>query len=308
MKSQMLWSLLVSFLLGCGMIRGAEKPQPDVEAATEKAVAAQKECSQRLRLPVEITNSIGMKLKLIPEGEFLMGSPASERRGGDELQHRVQIAEPFYLGCYEVTQAKYERVMKTNPSRFSPQGERKGDVVGLDTSRFPVENVSWLDAAEFCRRLSKLPEEKAAGRIYRLPTDAEWEYACRAGTTTRFHFGNQLTKRQANIFNCHVRTTTVGTYAPNAFGLYNMHGNVVEWCNGWYKTCLRSSPRGDPQTNSKPEHQHRVVRGGSWMLVAKHCRAAGRRMGEPHIRTPDLGFRVAALSVGEFDATKEREK
>ena len=156
MKSQSVWPLLISFLLVCGMIRGAEKPQPDVKAATEKAVAAQKECGVKLGQPVEITNSIGMKLKLIPAGEFLMGSPESDDFALDweKPQHKVRITKPFYLGVYEVTQAEYEKVMGKNPSWFSKQGEGADEVKGIDTSSFPVERVSWDDAVEFCKELS----------------------------------------------------------------------------------------------------------------------------------------------------------
>lgn len=186
-----------------------------------------------------ITNSIGMKLKLIPSGEFLMGSPESEEaRDSDEgPQHRVRITKPFYLGVYEVTQGEYERVTGDNPSCFSKVGTGKAKVAGQDTSRFPVEEVSWEDAVEFCRKLSDLPSERSARRVYRLPTEAEWEYACRAGTTTPLHFGTQLNGREANCDGNYPygtdtkgtylkRTTTVGSYKANAFGLYDMHGKL----------------------------------------------------------------------------------
>ena len=258
----------------------------------EKAVDAQKECGQRLRLPVEITNSIGMKLKLIPEGVFMMGSLEPDCGRAFTFRHRERIAVPFYLGCYEVTQAEYERVMNTNPSWFSPKGERKGDVAGLDTSRFPVENITWLEAAEFCRRLSKLPEEKAAERIYRLPTEAEWEYACRAGTTTPFYFGTQLTRQQANFHNCHRRPTIVGSYAPNAFGLYDMHGNVIERCNDW-DTLGMSPAGGDAQGTHQATYRFKVGRGGGWKCAAKDCRSAIRLFAKPHVRSG--GFRVVLV-------------
>jgi len=283
------------------------------EVAMEGAVAAQKECSQRSGLPVEITNSIGMKLSLIPPGEFMMGSAKSpqEIRRMFELeilpgeyddehpQHRVQITKPFYLGMYEVTQAEYKQVMKTNPSEFSPKGKAKEKVAGLDTSRFPAENVSWDAALEFCAKLSDLPDEKAAGRIYRMPTEAEWEYACRAGTTTPFNFGTissgLLLERQANCMDNLGRPTTVGSYPPNAFGLYDTHGSVWEWCSdGYFRRYYESSPMSDPQAASTGKK--RVVRGGSWMENAALCRSASRHGCVPHFRWKNLGFRVVAVS------------
>ncbi|MFM7842603.1 MAG: formylglycine-generating enzyme family protein, partial [Planctomycetota bacterium] len=137
----------------------------------------------------EITNSMGMKLVLIPKGKFLMGSPPTEaERGTDEQQHEVTISRDYYLGAYEVTQGQYMKVMGKNPSYF--QGEKVAErhpttgrvVKDVDSSNFPVEQVSWEEAVEFCRRLSALPEEKKSGRVYRLPTEAEWEYGCRAGS------------------------------------------------------------------------------------------------------------------------------
>jgi len=177
--------------------------------------------------------------------------------------------------------------MGTNPSLFSASGKGKDEVSGEDTSRFPVERVSWEDAVEFCRELSLLPEEKTEGRIYRLPSEAEWEYACRAGTTTPFHFGHQLNGNEANCLgNCPYgtetkgpflrRTTTVGSYQPNAFGLYDMHGNVWEWCQDWYgKDYYRNSPVDDPQGPSSGA-SYRVIRGGNWQAVGAGCRPADR--------------------------------
>jgi len=305
MKSQTVWTLLFSLLLVSGMIRAGEKRELDIEAAVEKAVAAQKECSERLGLPVEISNCIGMKLKLIPAGEFLMGSPESEEhRRDNEYQHRVRTTKPFYLGVYEVTQAEYERVMGTNPSSFSKKGDDSDAVKDMHTSRFPVERVNWQNAVEFCGKLSELPEEKAGERIYRLPTEAEWEYACRAGTTTPFHFGSELNGSQANCDGTRPygtstegpqlgRTTTVGSYAANAFGLCDMHGNVWEWCNDWYAgEYYTSSPENDPVGPTKA--WRRVIRGGSW-CCAGVCRSAFRYWYSPGGRFVNLGFRVAAV-------------
>jgi formylglycine-generating enzyme required for sulfatase activity len=149
----------------------------------------------------EITNSIGMKLVLIPKGTFTMGSPENEQVGElsrelDEPQHEVTISQDYYLGVYEVTQAQYKKVMGENPSSFQGANVAERDpqtgrvLKEIDSSNHPVEMVSWQDAVKFCQRLSELPEEKKAGRVYRLPTEAEWEYACRAGSKKAFSFGN----------------------------------------------------------------------------------------------------------------------
>lgn len=243
-----------------------------------------------------ISNSIGMQLALIPAGEFLMGSPKTERdRSRHEgPQHLVQINKAFYMGVCEVTQDEYEPIMGTNPSDF------KGD------GRLPVEMVSWEDAVDFCRKLSTIPAEHQADRAYRLPTEAEWEYACRAGTTTPFHFGNSLSSRQANFGGTHPygdgesgpflkRPTEVGWYAQNAFGLYDMHGNLFEWCADWFsKDYYAGSPTVDPQGPS--DGSSRVLRGGCWFNPGRNCRAASRHSNPPANRSRVHGFRVVCPS------------
>jgi formylglycine-generating enzyme required for sulfatase activity len=244
-----------------------------------------------------VTNSIGMKLVRIPPGKFVMGSPKEEKeRFANEDQHEVEITKAFFMGKYTVTQSEYVRVMDKNPSHFK-------EVARVDTSRFPVESVSWNDAVAFCAELSKLPGEKAAGRKYRLPTDAEWEYACRAGTTTPFHYGAALSSQQANVFGgapygggdvgpTLSRPTTVGSYPPNAFGLHDMHGNVWQWV----KDChVDNPPAGkDPEV---AEGTARVVRGGSWLNPPSSARAAQRHTrSEPQVSGNYLGFRVVATS------------
>ena len=252
--------------------------------------------------PPEITSkSTGMKLRLIPSGTFQMGSPASEAdRSADESpQHTVLITQPFYMGVYEVTQAEYESVMGTNPSWLSKTGGGESRVSGMDTSKFPVETVSWEDAQEFCRKLSAKD-----GQTYRLPTEAEWEYACRAGTTTPFHFGSTLNGDKANVDGDDPygmttkgmflkRTTMVGSYGANAFGLYDMHGNVWEWCEDRHDKSAygkRSGTTSDPKVTSGSEY--RVLRGGSWFLYSQLARSANRDLGTPGNRFRDYGFRV----------------
>ena len=244
--------------------------------------------------PKEITNSIGMKLVLIPKGTFMMGSPIEEEGAeNDEKQHQVTIGKDYYLGVTEVTQGQYEKVMGTNPSYFQKRVIRKSD-----SSMYPVEQVSWEDAVEFCKKLSDLPEEKKAGRVYRLPTEAEWEYACRAGSKAAYSFGaNSKTLGDYAWFgeNSGNQTHPVGEKKANAWGLYDMHGNVWEWCSDWYGVY----PKGSVSDPSGPsEGSIRVDRGGSWAYGAANCRSAYRGWGAPSYRIGNDGFRVALSSSG----------
>jgi formylglycine-generating enzyme required for sulfatase activity len=249
-------------------------------------------------LAKEITNSIGMKLVLIPAGKFLMGSPPDEKdRRDDEEQHEVEITKPFYLGVYEVTQRQYEQVMRTNPSRF-----KKENGGGPD---HPVENVSWQDAQDFCPKLSALEKERAAKRVYRLPTEAEWEYSCRGGAreNTPFHFGKSLSSIQANFDGNYPygdapkgpylqKTSPGGSYQPNGFGLFDMHGNVREWCADWYGPYDKQDKK-DPQGPKTGDR--RVLRGGSWYYYGRDCRAAYRDWLDPADRYGLIGFRVVCV-------------
>jgi len=248
-----------------------------------------------------ITNSLGMPLALIPAGTFLMGSPKRESgrtngaRAGNEEQHEVEITRPFYLGVFAITQDEYRTLMGKNPAYFSPSGTGKDDVAGLDTDRFPVEQVTWNNAVSFCQKLSERAAEKKAGRVYRLPTEAEWEYACRAGAAGRpFHCGAALTGAQANIVLAKVeRPCPVGQYPPNGFGLYDMHGNVWEWCADWFdKNYYKKSPATDP--SGPADGLVRIVRGGSWQNESIQCRTANCGVWNPANRDLDLGFRVVA--------------
>lgn len=254
-----------------------------------------------------------MKLVLIPKGTFQMGSPPGEEGSqDDERQHEVTLTQDYYLGAFEVTQAQYEKVMGNNPSWF--QGDRVAQripakkhpqtgrtiederIIPVDFSNHPVERVSWEDAVEFCKKLSKLPEEKAAGRVYRLPTEAEWEYACRAGSKTAYSFGESAESPGDYAWfgrNSNNQTRPVGEKKPNAWGLYDMHGNVWEWCSDWYDKYPKgavSDPTGPREVSS------RVYRGGSWDFVAADCRSAVRFRVYPSGRGNNGGFRLALSS------------
>ncbi len=275
-------------------LRSDEAHRPTLEARQRELLAV----GVRPAVP-EGVNSIGMRLVLIPPGTFWMGSPEEEegRHSSEGPLHEVTISRPFYLGADTVTQEQYQRVMGSNPSWFQASGKGKNDVVGLDTSNFPVENVSWKDAVAFCRKLSALPEEKKAGRLYRLPTEAEWEYSCRGGASSPFHFGGSLSSAQAN-FSGHEwrqRTLPVHSFGPNSTGLYQMHGNVCEWCSDWYdETYYAVSPHRDPPGPSRGTL--RVIRGGDWGGNGQYCRSAYRGKFVPADRNLGLGFRVALVS------------
>ena len=191
-----------------------------------------------------------------------------------------------------VTHEQYERVMGMNPSH-------------LKEPQLPVNTVSWISVVEFCDKLSALPEEKAAGRTYRLPTETEWEYACRAGSTTLYSFGDNPADLGDHAWfqeNSSVTTHPVGEKRPNAWGLYDMHGNVWEWCADWLGEYTKS-PVDDPVGPSTGTD--RVTRGGSWDVVATGCRAANRDGRQPVVRNLGLGFRVAAVPAKKNEPLKE---
>ena len=251
-----------------------------------------------------VTNSIGMRLVRVPAGSFIMGSPLSEvDRDADELQHSVSFEEPFLMGVFEVTQAEFLEVMQTNanPSYFRLRGVGAKAVKREVTDQLPVEQVSWADADKFCRLLSEREAEKLAGRRYRLPREAEWEYACRAGTSTPFHFGAAFTKTQANAdlsggtaFLGH--TVDVASYLPNGFGLFNMHGNVSEWCDDFYAPDFYAQS-ASVNPVGPPTGEQRVIRGGSWYDIPMMLRSADRQQADPNSRQPFIGFRVVCDEV-----------
>ncbi|MBB75791.1 MAG: hypothetical protein CMJ75_14895 [Planctomycetaceae bacterium] len=276
---------------------GCER-HPTAENATDAAAHAVREVQS-------VTNSVGMELVRIPAGSFQMGTSegATDVRDDETPRRKVTITKPFYLGRYEVTQAEYTKIFPRRKSFFAwPDGGGKDRVPQMETARFPAELVKWVDAVEFCRRLTADPTERTAGRTYRLPTEAEWEYACRAGTESAFHFGDSLSSTDANFIGTEPfgnaapgpflnRTTTVGSYQPNAFGLYDMHGNVWEWCSDWYdRDYYRTGPAVDPP--GPDSGSRKVIRGGDWYSDGRDCRAAFRYAGLPRGTFYATGLRV----------------
>ena len=256
---------------------------------SDQAKALQKGWADHLGTPVQITNSLGMKFNLIPPGDFTMGSPESEPgRYDDETQHLVKITKPFYMSVHEVTQEQYETVMGKNPSFFSALGGGKDRVSGIDTSQFPVEQVSWYEVAEFCRKLSN---EK--GVEYRLPTEAQSEYACRAGTTTAYSFGAGVSQLGEYAWYSGNSSSThpVGELKPNAWGLFDMHGNVFEWCQDWYGPYASLKVVSDP--TGPVLDDFRVLRGGAFNIQPGVVRTANRSFYPPDDRDHNLGFRLA---------------
>ncbi len=317
---------------GCRRPAAVPTAVPDASYASldglaAEAVAArerQKACSARLHLPLEIENRLGMRFRLIPPGEFDMGSPQDEpgRYENEGPVHRVRIRKAFYLGKTEVTQRQWESVMGENPSRFRSAGPDA-----------PVESVSWTKAQEFVRKLCA--QENVPEGTYRLPTEAEWEYACRAGTETALYtgpiaiegernapaldpiawYGGNSGVDYPNAYGVadwtemqdpaeYAGTHPVGRKQPNAWGLYDMIGNVWEWCGdrlAYYPDELVEDPVGES------EGPLRVIRGGSWFSPARRCRSAMRGSGAPDARGLGMGLRLLRVPPGYEPETGEEE-
>ena len=254
------------------------------EKSINEAYTRYKQEVSKKGIPIEIENEIGLKLVLIPSGSFTMGGTVGE---DERPLHRVVISNDFYIGKYEITQAEYKAVMGKNPS--SNMGELK-----------PVTMVSWDDAVQFCNKLSKL-----TGNKYRLPTEAEWEYACRAGSDSRFYWGNDNNDSIVKEYawyrkNEDIRTSSqsskegiqkVGLKKPNGFGLYDMSGNIEEWCKDTYiKDYYRISPQLNPFNNSP--RQRKVLRGGYWWSYSSSLRSAERDSSLKYHSSGATGFRV----------------
>ena len=245
-------------------------------------------------LTLDLGNKVTLKLVLIPAGKFIMGSSETEKgREENETRHEVTISKPFYMGVTEVTQEQYEVVMGNNPSTYKGKTN-------------PVEMANWNDAVEFCKKLSA-----KTGKTVQLPTEAQWDYACRAGSMTRFSIGDQAEelhkygnycdksntdnlpwqdKEHSDGFD---KTAPVGSFKPNAWGLYDMHGNIWEWCSDWngdYPAGAVTDPTG-PKDGCL-----RVLRGGSWYMSPQGCRSARRHGGNPDGPNGYSGFRVAVAA------------
>ena len=276
---------MVLFLVGAvTLIEGCSNgkdPQEKEEPAVEKVASVsnekditkeptKKESSGKEEI-TDLGKDVKLEMILIPAGKFVMGSPASEKgHRVNETQHEVTLTKPFYMGKYEVTQEQWDAVMINNRSFY------RGP-------KLPVTSVSWENCQEFIKKLNA----KTSGG-YRLPTEAEWEYSCRAGTTTAYSYGDSITKNDSNVEG--LSTKVVGSYKPNAFGLYDMHGNVWEWCEDWkvdYPKEAVIDPKG-PATGSV-----RVLRGGSFDSNGSDARSSLRVVNEPSFRLVDFGFRLA---------------
>jgi eukaryotic-like serine/threonine-protein kinase len=268
----MLFAMLVAPALARAADPGTPATQSDSKATTQPAKT----------LTLDLGNKVTMKLLLIPPGTFQMGSPQVESalQQNEAPQHEVTITKAFYIGMFPVTQQQYEPIAGKNPSEFKAPAN-------------PVDSASWEDAADFCKKLSQ-----KAGKTVRLATEAEWEYACRAGTATRFYYGDDdAACSKLGDFawwggNAGGKTHPVGQKKPNAWGLYDMHGNVWQWVADWYDdNYYASSPKADP--NGPDSGTLRVVRGGGWIANKPIiCRSADRNRQKPDFRHHGFGFRV----------------
>jgi len=288
------------FLLGAG--RSNEASEKDVTTGK-----APDDIGPAEVLTLDLGKGVTMKLALVPAGKFLMGSKLSaaevartyntkeERFADEHPRHEVTISRPFYMGIYEVTQAQWRAVMGTEPW--------KDKISGKPGENHAASWMNWYEASEFCERLSK-----KTGRIVALPTEAQWEYACRAGTTTTFCFGDDTSELGDYAwYQDNTRKTGeayahgVGQKKPNAWGLYDMHGNVWEWCRDWYaKDFYAKGKKADPENTT--ETPHRAIRGGSWHNDPRYCRAAARNSwNTSNYRHYNYGFRVVAASRSGLD-------
>ena len=284
----------------------SERQRPDVKTKLEvaKTIEVGDVTSGRFesvrKIEESFTEALGGNVTLemvrIPAGTFVMGSPPDEQGRNDNEGPQRRVSVPvFIMGKYPVTQAQWRAVAalpRANGSLELSPSRLKGD-------NLPVERVSWKDAVEFCDRLSKKTD-----RTYRLPSEAEWEYACRAGTTTPFHFGETLTAELVN-YNAKYTynngpegkyrksTTEIGSFPANAFGLHDMHGNVLEWCQDYWHSNYEGAPTDGSAWLTNNNSGSRVLRGGSWGDYPRVCRSAYRDNGSPDDRYFDVGFRVS---------------
>ena len=251
-------------------------------------------------LLIDLGNNVKMTLIKIKAGSFMMGSPEGELgKEYNETQHSVTLTKDYWLGKYPVIQREYKAVMGRNPSAFNDLCIWSSDD---DCLNWPVENVSWILARMFCNRLNKMLKPPANFR-FDLPTEAQWEYACRAGTTTALNSGKNITHVYGKCVNLarlgwydnnSIAYRSVGKKHPNAWGLFDMHGNVMEWCRDWYEWEYASDPEF---LNGQEKGEYRVARGGCHRSDPLKCRSASRECFEPTTRDDYIGFRLALVSV-----------
>ncbi|CAN5632750.1 hypothetical protein BH11PLA2_BH11PLA2_13430 [soil metagenome] len=286
---------------GSGMYSPAQAAAAVAAAMTVKAKAKPADSgytpvlAKNAETPKLVRNTIGMTFVPIPAGSFEMGSTPVEHghQREESPRHTVRISSPFYMSIFPVTQGQYEKLMGRNPAFFH---QRNGG--SLD---FPLESVSWYDTERFCQKLTRWPDEQVYGRTYRLPTEAEWEYACRAGTSTPFCFGDTITEREVHFaaerLKGQGRPCPVGHHPANTWGLFDMHGNVEEWVHDWYSPdYYHQSPGCDPQ--GPATGNDKVIRGGDWHGHGEDCRSAARRHQHPDRPLNTVGFRVVMLQHG----------
>ncbi|MFN0055201.1 MAG: formylglycine-generating enzyme family protein [Planctomycetales bacterium] len=248
-------------------------------------------------------SELKIKFSWCPPGEFKFGSSewqvSSERLFAKSGPVEVTLTEGFWLAQHEITQEHYERVMGNNPSWFSTAGAGRSDVTGEQTAQFPVERLSWDEAMDFCGKLTENERKERHLPLewkYTLPTEAQWEYACRAGSTTRFCFGDDQARLSEFAWyssNSENKTHLVGTRAANAWGLHDMHGNVWEWCRDVHVESLLGGR--DPEVTHGSSG--RVTRGGCWDMIAPGCQSANRKKDSADARDYNLGFRIALSQV-----------
>jgi uncharacterized protein (TIGR02996 family) len=231
-------------------------------------------------------NSVGIWMQHIPAGTFRMGTPSETTYPDDEHQRTITLTQPFALGTFPITVQQYDQLIQEREQSTERREEHPDE---------PVERISWEEAIAFCRMLSSLPEERAAGRRYRLPTEAEWEYACRAGTTTAYNFGDEYHPIWMNGNRDYGHLLPVGCFDPNAFGLYDNHGQVREWCSDIYRADLRRIRLTNPHLPRTAKRRgNPVMRGGSWDTTAPtYCRSAYRVYTSTDAHTSGVGFRIA---------------
>jgi formylglycine-generating enzyme len=278
----------VSFVLVAGLLVGCDPPTIDDNSHAPKTPPSNVGSPEGKPFTVP---GLEMEMLWCKPGTFTMGSPKSEKhRDEDETQHTVTLTQGYWLGKYEVTQSQWKAIMGAR---------RQLILVGEEGANFPVTRIYWDRATSFCKKLTE--RERKAGRLptgyaYQLPTEAQWEYACRAGTKTAYSFGDAITEKQANFHVGKIRgTIVVGTFPANPWGFHNMHGNVWEWCSDWYgkyPTGTLTGPTGPTSGSS------RVIRGGSWHFTFHVLRSAERGIGgTPGYRSG--GFRAALRFIGE---------